>query len=241
MFGRWSLGLVFLFQCSIGHAEDAVFEPLKEPQFSAFHPSRGEWFYTNHVEIDPQNNRKLKAVPADGLIIVNGSGKTKNLVSIRRFGDCVFACEFFIPKGSNSGIKMHGHYEIQIFDSLSATKLTGKDCGGIYPRAELTPRYRHIDEGIAPKVNACKAPGEWQSLEIIFRAPRFDSAGKRTEKAQFVRVTLNNKVIHDHVALDWPTGHAWHNKEIAKGPILIQADHGPVAFRNITIREGITP
>src|SRR5262249_20932445 len=104
------------------------------------------------------------------------------------------------------------------------------------PRAELKPKYHHIDDGIAPKKNACKAPGEWQTLDMIFLAPRFDESGKKTANAKFVKVVLNGETVHENVEVEYPTGHAWHDKEMAKGPLLLQADHGPVAFRNLRVR-----
>ena len=75
-----------------------------------------------------------------------------------------------IPNHSNSGVKLEGVYEIQIFDSWQVDKPTGADCGGIYPRAEQKPQYHHIDDGVPPLVNAAKKSGEWQTLEIVFRA-----------------------------------------------------------------------
>ena len=47
---------------------------------------------------------------------------------------------------------------------------------------------------------------------------------------------MNGQVIHEDVEVKTPTGHAWRNKEVARGPILLQADHGPVAFRKIRVR-----
>jgi hypothetical protein len=47
---------------------------------------------------------------------------------------------------------------------------------------------------------------------------------------------LNGQVIHDDVEVKTPTGQAWRDKEVAEGPLLLQADHGPVAFRNIRVR-----
>ncbi len=63
-------------------------------------------------------------------------------------------------------MKLQGLYEIQICDSRNAKKLTGSDCGGVYPRAELLPRYHYLDDGFAPKVNAAGPPGEWQTLDL---------------------------------------------------------------------------
>ena len=141
-----------------------------------------------------------------------------------------------IPRQSNSGVKLEGVYEIQIFDSWKVANPKGDDCGGIYPRAEQKPKYHHIDEGIAPRTNAAKAPGEWQILEIVFRAPRFDASGRKVANARFDKVVLNGKLIHDHVEVPYPTGHIWREKEKPTGPLLLQADHGPVAFRNIRLR-----
>ena len=129
-----------------------------------------------------------------------------------------------------------GLYEIQILDSFGKKELTGDDCGGIYPRAEEQPKYHHIDKGTPPKVNACKPAGQWQSLDVIFKSPRFDADGKKISPARFVKVVFNGEVIHENVELEYPTGHAWKNKEVASGPLLLQADHGPVAFRNVRVR-----
>ena len=104
-------------------------------------------------------------------------------------------------------------------------------------RATLTPVYKHLDKGIAPKKNACKAPGEWQKLTAIFLSPRFDNEGKKTANAKLVKVTLNGEVIHENVELKTPTGHNHTKPEVAKGPLLLQGDHGPVAFRNVRVRE----
>src|SRR5215203_4722863 len=96
------------------------------------------------------------------------------LVTRECFGDVEAHLEFMVPKGSNSGVKFEGVYEIQIFDSYGAKDVKASYSGGVYPRAELLPRYHHIDEGYPPRVNASRPPGEWQTLDVVFRAPRFD-------------------------------------------------------------------
>jgi hypothetical protein len=141
-----------------------------------------------------------------------------------------------IPERSNSGVKLAGCYEIQIFDSWQKKKVTGSDCGGIYPRGELQPRYHTIDDGTPPKENACREAGQWQSLKIAFRSPRFDASGKKVANARFDRVELNGVLVQENQEVAYPTGHAWHNEEHEKGPLLLQGDHGPVAFRNLRIK-----
>src|SRR5205807_8486928 len=122
------------------------------------------------------------------------------------------------------GGKVMGRSEIQIYGGFGGKAPTERDCGGIYPRAELTPTYHHIDKGIRPRVNAAKPPGEWQTLDIVFRAPRFDAAGKKTASARFVKVVLNGQAVHEDVEVTSPTGHAWHDPEVAAGPLLLQGD-----------------
>jgi Domain of Unknown Function (DUF1080) len=195
------------------------------------------WIVAGEASLDATNARRLVAKDGAGLLVNGKTGRERDLFTKASFGDVEVELEFLVAKGSNSGIKFQGVYEIQICDSHGNKKeLTGSDCGGIYPRAELTPRYRHIDKGIAPKANACKAPGEWQKLTAIFVAPRFDADGKKTANARIVKATLNGTVIHENVELKSPTGHNWTKKEVAKGPIMLQGDHGPVAFRNVRVR-----
>jgi hypothetical protein len=125
---------------------------------------------------------------------------------------------------------------VQIFDSFGVKEPKGDGCGGIYPRAELLPKYHHIDDGYPPRVNACRPPGEWQTLDVVFRAPRFDKAGKKVANARFDKVVLNGQTVHEELEVPTPTGHAYIRKEVPTGSILLQADHGPVAFRKIRVR-----
>jgi membrane dipeptidase len=217
--------------------KDGWIDLFAVPKFAAFRPVKSDWYMTAAVSVDSRDVRKLTGSPGEGPIAVNGNGRTTNLLTKQSFGDCELQFDFLMPKGSNSGVKFHGHYEVQLYDSYGKTQpLYGGDNGGVYPRSESKPKYRHIDKGIAPKSNASKPPGEWQRMEIVFIAPRFDSAGKRTQKAK-VTVKLNDQIVQDNLELEWPTGNAWKNKEHKTGPLLIQADHGPVAFRNFRIRE----
>jgi hypothetical protein len=198
------------------------------------------WSTVGEVHLSDSNRSRLvgagePADPADAVLLSRGDS---DLYTKQEFQDCVVKLEFLIPRGANSGVKLNGHYEIQIRDTAgkAVDQLTGDDCGGVYPRAELRPRYTYLDKGVAPKVNAAKPAGEWQSLEITFRAPRFDAAGKKTENARFLRVVLNGEVVHDDVELLYPTGAAWDEKqEIPRGPFQLQGDHGPVAFRRLAI------
>ena len=126
-----------------------------------------------------------------------------------------------------------GHYEIQILDSWGETQLKYCTCGGIYAR--------YIDGkdigGKPPRVNASRPPGEWQSYDVIFRAPKFDDDGKKICNAVFEQVTWNGIVVHENVELEGPTRASISGPERPQGPLMLQGDHGPVAYRDIRIRE----
>jgi|ERR1051325_6081766 hypothetical protein len=231
----WPCGA--FFAAAAGQTKPLAALELMGKDLSAWKVPHGDWLEVVDVEIDPKNPKKLLAKDGKGAWYNGPKGRTANLFSKQKFADVEVHLEFNIPKGSNSGIKFHGHYEIQILDSFGKKNLTGDDCGGIYPRAELKPKYHHIDKGIAPKVNACKAPGEWQTLDVIFLAPRFDKEGKKIKNAMIAKATLNGQVIHEKQELLTPTGDRWKNAEMYEGPLMLQADHGPVAFRNMRVRE----
>jgi hypothetical protein len=239
MSSDWHLvaGLVFLvaFALSAPAAEDGWID-LSGKGLAGWKTPTADWQVAGEVAVDPNNPRRLVSRAGTGILVNGPRGRTRNLLSKQKFGDVEVHLEFFIPKGSNSGVKLEGLYEIQICDSWGLKTPKGSDCGGIYPRAELKPRYHYLDKGVPPRTNACRPPGQWQTLDAVFRAPRFDAEGKKTASARFVKVVLNGKLIHENVEVKTPTGHAWHQKEIPTGPLLLQADHGPVAFRNVRVR-----
>lgn len=160
---------------------------------------------------------------ASGRVLAAITGGGSDLYTEAKFGDVKLEVEFMIPKGSNSGIYLMGEYEVQVLDSYgkAADKLTQGDLGALYSAA-------------APKVNAAKKPGEWQKFEIDFQAPRFEN-GKKTANAKFVKVVLNGTVIHENVEMKGSTGGALAGKEAPEGPLMLQGDHGAVAYRNLIV------
>jgi hypothetical protein len=229
--------------CAVANARTAD-EPAwtdligENTTFNVWRKPFGKWIVAGGAEIDPKDARRLRALPGKGVLINGARGRERDLVTRQVYGDVEVELEFLIPKRSNSGVKFHAVYEIQIVDSHGKKKeqLTGDDCGGVYPRAELRPKYHHLDKGIPPLTNACKPAGQWQKLHAIFLAPRFDKEGKKVANAKLVKATLNGQLIHDNVELKTPTGSNWTKKETATGPLLLQGDHGPVAFRNVRVR-----
>lgn len=180
----------------------------------------------------PQDGKPQQWSVFDGSLANGPAGKVNNIVSSQQFGDVELFIEFQIPAGSNSGIYLNGLYEVQIFDSYGKDKISTSDGGSIY--------HRWVDNkpvgGTTARVNACKKPGEWQSYQIAFRAPRFDAAGKKTANAKFIKVLYNEQVVHENVECEGPTRSAMNLPESPQGPVMVQGDHGPVKFRSLAWR-----
>jgi hypothetical protein len=201
-------------------------------------PKPFDWDFPVLVILDPENPRQLKrasfsrAAGVAPAFVNNLRGKSDNPVTKRRYRDVELYIEFMVPEKSNSGICLMGLYEIQIRDSYGNTALKYGDNGGIYARFINERRVG----GEPPKVNVSRRPGEWESFHIWFKAPVFDERGRKIENARFLRVEHNGTLIHDEYELTGSTrGHSpW--PEQAEAPLLLQGDHGPVAFRNIYIR-----
>jgi hypothetical protein len=162
--------------------------------------------------------------------------KAGYLHSKESFGSCQLHIEFATPaevKGSgqgrgNSGVFIMG-YEVQVLDSFENKTYPDGQAGALYGRAK-------------PLVNASRAPGKWQSFDIIFHRPRFDEQGKLTQRATFT-VLHNGVLIQNATVLSGNT--SWNGPHAAgeykahpdKLPLKLQ-DHGnPVRYRNIWIRE----
>lgn len=157
-----------------------------------------------------------------------GSG---DILTKERFSDFQLHLEFNVPylpgatgqARGNSGVYLHGLYEIQVLDSYRNPTYAKGGCGAIYGQKD-------------PDFRACKPPNEWQTYDITFRAPRFGADGKVVENPR-ITVLHNGVKIHDNVEIKaGPTTASLGGPLIPTGPILLQ-DHGHrVRYRNIWIR-----
>lgn len=217
---------------SLPAAEDKVLFNGRDT--TGWRPPTGEWRAAQAVALDPADPKKFGVTPGQGVLVNGLQGRTVNLLTAAEFGDVELQLEFCLPSKSNSGVYLMGRYEVQVYDSYGVAKdqYPGIECGGIYPRWV----NNHELEGHSPRVNASKPPGQWQSFEVLFRAPRFDAAGKKTENARFVKVVHNGQVAHENVIVTGPTRAAQFEDERATGPLLLQGDHGPVAYRNLRVK-----
>jgi hypothetical protein len=187
------------------------------------------WKIVSDVRLDPSDSKKLVGSGqggSDRAVLLRGPiDHGSDIYTDREFGDCELHVEFVVPQRSNSGIYLMGRYEVQVLDSYGKAddRLGQGDVGAIYSAAK-------------PTKNASKAPGEWQTFDIVFQAPRFDASGKKTQNAKFVSVKLNGQEIQKDVEVKGPTGGELYGEEKPTGPILFQGDHGIVAFRNVRIK-----
>ena len=148
------------------------------------------------------------------------------LISHQKFGDLRLHAEFrTLGAPTNSGIYFQTRYEVNINETYGQT--TGTPNGGL---DNCTPK------GTGPKVRASRAPLEWQTLDVEFRAPRFDAAGKKIAKPR-ATVRLNGVELYHEQELDPPTGAAGRLGEAPTGPLMLQEHGMPVQFRNIWVVE----
>lgn len=170
----------------------------------------------------------------DGYAVAQKTGiRTK-----QAFGDMQLHLEFATPeevkgKGQgrgNSGVYLMDRYEVQILDSYDNATYYDGQCGAIYKQQP-------------PMVNASRKPGEWQTYDILFTAPRFREDGQ-LERPGYVTVLHNGVVIHNHYEIQGSTSYVEppkYRKHAEKAPFSLQFHGNPVRFRNIWVRENIHP
>lgn len=172
------------------------------------------------------NDAAAWTVDADGIATPNKHDITTK-VEVK---DCFLHCEFRCPAdangnavgGGNSGVGFHGRYEVQILNSYGK-KPEAHECGALYSQK-------------APLVIASRKPGEWQTFDIIFRAPRLDANDQAVEKPR-ATVFQNGILVQNNEEFNGPTGiqYGQYKGMVKTGPILLQGDHDAVQFRNVWI------
>lgn len=174
---------------------------------------------------DPARTWEVK----DGLLTVRPG--TGDLHTKDSFGDIQLHMEWRIPADvtgggesrGNSGIKLHEAYEVQILDSYGAKESVDRISGAVYKQH-------------APLVNAARKAGQWQSYDIVFRAPRFDDKGA-LQRNGTLTVLHNGVLVQDRAKIFGRTNSSAPVSPAYRQPFFLQ-DHGSaVSFRNIWARE----
>ena len=182
-------------------------------------------------------------------LLCGDDGRGSDIMTAEDFDDYQLHLEFTVPKGSNSGVYNRGLFEIQVFDSFGVSKLAFHDCGALYERA-------------IPPENLSKPPGEWQSFDITMKGKKLSLVwnGKpvyqemdvrygETDRGAFDRLNQENagkpealrvKLREENGKYVGFFGEGGTRSSLdgpdRPGPILLQGDHGPVAYRNLYIR-----
>ena len=210
-------------------------KPLPLSTLESFTTSGANWQIFEDVYADYEEKQGLETISGTGVLAnMQTEAEKAHIFTAWDHQDLELELEFLMPKGSNSGIYFQSRYEIQLFDSWGIAQPRHADCGGIYQRwDESRPEGEKGYEGHPPRINASRAPGLWQHFRILFRAPRFDANGNKVENARFEKVYHNGVLIHEDVEVTGPTRAAAFGDEVAEAPLMIQGDHGGVAFRNI--------
>jgi hypothetical protein len=166
----------------------------------------------------------------DGFMSVNGTG---NITTRDHFGDMQLHIEWASPTHvegesqgrGNSGVFLMGRYEIQVLDSFENESYADGQAAAMYGQ-------------YPPAVNASRSPGEWQTYDILWQAPRFE--GEQLASPGVVTVVHNGVVVHHAREFMGPSAHRSlpeYKPHAPRGPIVLQ-DHGnPVRYRNIWVRE----
>lgn len=169
-------------------------------------------------------------VADDCMTVVKEKG---NIKTKRKFGDIQLHIEWRTPavvKGEgqgrgNSGIFFQEKYEVQVLDNYENKTYSNGQAASIYKQS-------------MPLVNACKKPGEWQTYDIIFTAPKFNKDGIKVSAA-FLTVIHNGVLVQNHVEVKGSTEYIGQPKNLAHGKasIVLQDHSNPVSYRNVWVRE----
>jgi hypothetical protein len=211
--------------------------PIVTPGTSSTPETPGQAPSDAEILFDGKDLSKWKSNKGEaaGWKVENGyaeGNKTGDIQTRESFGDFQLHVEWMAPtppKGDsqgrgNSGVFLHGRYEVQVLDSFDNVTYADGQASALYGQCP-------------PLVNASRKPGEWQQYDIVFNAAKFKDG--KLETPATATVFHNGVVVHNKKELLGPTQHQQLAKESAydgKGPIRLQ-DHGnPVRFRNIWIR-----
>lgn len=237
-------------------ANEAEDRPATEPADTTQRPEDTEVWEPEPAIVTPGDD---SAPPSDAVVLFDGAdlaawesvdggaapwivengvmtvaGGTGDIRTRQSFGDVQLHIEWRTPKQiegegqgrGNSGVYLMDLYELQVLDSYENRTYSNGQAGSIYKQ--------HI-----PLVNASRPPGTWQTYDIIFTAPRFETDGTLRSPA-WMTVIHNGVLIQDHAQLDGPTlyiGKPEYEAHAVRLPLRLQ-DHGnPVSYRNIWIRE----
>jgi hypothetical protein len=200
--------------------------------------------------VDPGPPPPPAPIPADAIVLFDGGDLSQwessewrvvdgeiealagNLTSQQQFGDIQLHVEWLAPADfegpwydrGNNGVMLMGLYEIQIFDSYNEK---------LYPDGQAAAIYGQTP----PLVNVTRPPGQWQTFDIIFNAPRFE--GEQLVEPAYITMFHNGVLVHRNEKIHGETRHRAlpeYRRKVSNGPLVLLGHNCPVRFRNIWVR-----
>lgn len=193
----------------------------------------GQWLQAETITV-AVNQRDLKPTKgAANTILFNDPAAGESEISTKSgFGDTLINMEFLVTAGTQAAIYLQSRYGIALTDSHTKKSLEPEDLGGLLHRIVAGKKV----DGVPASMNAAKPAGEWQQLEIRFRAPRYDLANNKTDNAFFLDVKINGELVHSNtIAKGFVDGSKFPWEE-RYGPVMLRVTKGTLALRNVDIR-----
>ena len=210
-FNKKLLGAMFALSLSPAFAADSA------PADFFPYLQGGESLARSSVEFSDGQLRRADG--GDQLLLSAGDSVESNV----HLGDSVLTIEFLAASGTNAGVYLQGRYEV----ALAATS-GGVSVGGVRGRGDEM-------SAIAPAEDAAKPAGEWQTLEVKFRAPRYDEASNKVASAMILEARLNGTLVQKNTVLSGFSAEPINMWETTSGPAMLRVRAGQLAVRSLSV------
>jgi outer membrane cobalamin receptor/mono/diheme cytochrome c family protein len=168
-------------------------------------------------------------------ILINSEGADA-LETREIYRDIAVRMEFMLSTEANTGLLFMGRYELQLVDwDPEDDALSYYDMGALYQRWDDAVETNRGFEGAPPKIYAGKPDGEWQTVEAVFRAPRFSDDGTKLSHARFIDVHINGQLVQKDLVAKGPSRSAQYDGEAATAPLLLERPGGDIAIRTFSV------
>lgn len=181
--------------------------PLPLDDLSSFEQMGKDWRIVASAQLPHYQSGQFETQKGSGVLVGTA---TEQLATTWEHADLALELDFMLARKSKATLLLQGHYAIQLSDSWGTTRANTQSCGTV--------------NGHAPRTEACRAPGLWQHLRVVFQAARFDDYGQLTAPARLVSLQLNGQTLQTNLLLDSDAGQN-------RGSLILQG--GPIAVRHI--------
>lgn len=176
------------------------------------------------VDLDANDPKKLATREGVNALVSPAAAPTPTFAGKLPFGDTRLRFEFMLPQDGRATLRLMDRYDLLLAATPDERATTLASCGALMP----SPGF----DGRAP-INPCfRAPGQWHQMDLTFRAPRFDAAGKKTSNARIVRATVDDVLLHDEAEFPGPSAGA-PSDEVAEAPFAFRVLDGQLAIGNV--------